>query len=88
MGSYISTYLNPVFILLIKAVKARSVGDGKTPSIPLFNELQLLKLTDISNLQLASFVCECVNGLSSQIFKTNSLVNIVKQHDSLQEEYF
>ena len=83
------TLLNPVFILQKKAVKAMPFSDMITPSLPLFNKLQLLRLTDISNLQLASFVFECVNGLSHQFFETFSLVllvNMVKEHDSLQEE--
>ena len=45
-----------------KSVKAMTFNDMKTQSLPLFNELQFVRLTDISNLQLASFVYECVNG--------------------------
>ena len=62
------TFLNPVFILQKKAVKAMTFSDITTPSLP-FNKLELLRLTDISNLQLASFVFECVNGLSPQFFE-------------------
>ena len=58
------THLNPVFVLQKKPIKAITFSDTKTPSLPLFNELQLLRITDISNLQLASFVSECVNCLS------------------------
>ena len=63
------THLNPVFILQKTAVKAMKFSGMKTPSLPLFIELQLLRLTYISNLQLASFVYECVSGLSPQFFQ-------------------
>ena len=49
-GLTYSTLLNPVFILQKKAVKAMTFSDMTTPSLPLFNKLQLLRLTDISNL--------------------------------------
>ena len=73
------TLLNPVFILQIKAVKAMIFSDIITPSLPLFNKLQLLRLTDISNLQLASFVFECVKGLSPQLFE-NYFTGIASKH--------
>ena len=49
------TLLNPVFILQKEAVKAMTFCDIITPSLPLFNKLQLLRLTDISNLQFELF---------------------------------
>ena len=73
------TLLNPVFILQKKAVKAMTFSDIVTPGLPLFNKLQLLRLTDISNLQLASFVFECVNGLSPQ-FLENYFISIASKH--------
>ena len=74
--------LNPVFILQKNAVKAVTFSDIITPSLPLFNKLQLLRLTDISNLQLASFVFECVNGLSPQFFE-NYFTSIASKHADL-----
>ena len=83
------THLNSVFILQKKAVKTMTFSDIKTPSLPLFSELQLLRLTDISNLQLVSFVYECVNGLSLQFFE-NYFTSLASKHSkgtySLQEE--
>ena len=73
------TLLNPVFILQKKAVKAMTFSDIMTPSLPLFNNSQLLRLSDISNLQLASFVFECVNGLSPQFFE-NYFTSIASKH--------
>ena len=57
------TLLNAVFILQKKAIKAMTFCDIIKPSLPLFNKLQPLRLTNISNLHLASFVFERVNGL-------------------------
>ena len=54
-------------------------SDIKTPSLQLFNELQLLRLTDISNLQLASFVYECANTLSPQFFE-NCFTSIANKY--------
>ena len=39
------------------------------PSSPLLHELEFLKLNDINNLQIASFVYECINGLAPQYFE-------------------
>ena len=54
-------------------------SDIKIPSLPLLNEFQLLRLTDISNLQLASFVYECVNSSSPQFFE-NCFTSIASKH--------
>ena len=74
------TLLNPVFILQKKAVKAMTFSDIITASLPLFNKLQLLGLSYISNLQLAYFVFEYVNGLSPQFFE-NYFTIIGSKHD-------
>ena len=73
------TLPNPVFILQKRDVKAMTFSDIITPSLPLFNKLQLLRLTDISNFQLASFVFECVNGLSSHFFE-NYFTSVASKH--------
>ena len=54
-------------------------SDMKTLSLPLFDKLQLLRLTDISNLQSASFLYESVNGLSPQFFE-NYFASIASKH--------
>ena len=79
MGLTYSTHLNPVFILQKKAVKAMTFSNMKTLSLPLFKESQLLRLTDISNLQLVSFVYECVNGLSPEFFE-NYFTGLASKH--------
>ena len=47
-------------------------NDIMVPSSPLFHELEFLKLNDINNLQTASFVYECINGLAPQYFENFS----------------
>ena len=44
-------------------------NDIMVPSSPLFHELEFFKLNDINNLQTASFVYECINGLAPQYFE-------------------
>ena len=73
-------HLNPVFVLQKKSLKAMTFSHTKRPNLPLFNELQLLRLTDASNLQLASFVYECVNGLSPQCFE-NFFTSLASKHN-------
>ena len=63
------TYLNKVFILQKKIIKCMTFIDIMVPSSPLFHELEFLKLNDINNLQIVSFIYECINGLASQYFK-------------------
>ena len=41
-------------------------NDIMSPSSPLCHELEFLKLNDINNLQIVSFIYECINGLASQ----------------------
>ena len=61
-----------------ESCKSSDISDIKTSSLPLFNELQLLRLT-VSNLLLASFVYGCVNSLSPQFFE-NYFTSIASKH--------
>ena len=63
------THLNKAFILQKKIIKCMTFNDIMVPSSPLFHELEFLKLNDINNLQTASFVYECINGLAPQYFE-------------------
>ena len=63
------THLNKVFILQKKIIKCMTFNDIMVPSSPLFHELEFLNLNDINNLQTASFVYECINGLAPQYFE-------------------
>ena len=62
------SYLDGVSVLQKKTLKAITFNDIRSPSAPIFCDLDLLTLCDIHNLQVASFVFECVNGLSPSYF--------------------
>ena len=57
-----------ISILQKKVLKSVTFSDMMAPSMPLFHNLQLLKLNDIHNLHISLFVYECVNGLSPAYF--------------------
>ena len=73
------TYLEKVFILQKKIIKCMTFNDIRTPSSPLFHQLELLKLDDINNLEIASFVYECINGLVPQYFE-NFFTSLSSKH--------
>ena len=51
-----------------KVLKSITFNDITSPAMPIFHNLELLTLADIHNLQVVSFVYECVNGLSPSYF--------------------
>ena len=67
-GLTYKSYLDPAFVLQKKTLKAITFSDIRSPSTPIFCDLDLLTLCDICNLQVASFVFECVKGLSLLTF--------------------
>ena len=62
-GLTFNSYLEPISISQKKVLKSITFSGMMAPSMPLFNDLQLLKLNDIHNLYISSFVYECVSGL-------------------------
>ena len=60
-GLTFKSYLDPVFALQKKTLKAITFSDIRSPSTAISCDLDLLTLCDIRNLQVASFVFECVN---------------------------
>ena len=63
-----STYFDLIFVLQKKVLKSITFNDIASPAMPIFRNLELLTLADIHNLQVVSFVYECVNGLSPSYF--------------------
>ena len=63
-----STYFDQIFVLQKKVLISITFNDKTSPAMPIFHNLQLLTLADIHNLQLVSFVYECVNGLFPSYF--------------------
>ena len=67
-GLTCKSYLDPVSVLQKKTLKAITFNDIRSPSTPIFCDLDLLTLCDIHYLQVASFIFECVNALSPSYF--------------------
>ena len=62
------TYFDLIFVLQKKVLKSITFNDITSPALPIFHNLELLTLADIHNLQVVSFVYECVNELSPSYF--------------------
>ena len=79
-----STYFDLIFVLQKKVLKSITFNDITSPAMPIFRNLELLTLADIHNLQVVSFVYECVNGLSpsyfGDYFKTLSSTHAMGTH--------
>ena len=52
-----------------RILKIITFNEITAPSGPLFDSLQILKLNDLFQLQVASFVYECINSLAPIYFK-------------------
>ena len=61
-------YINPVFLLQKKVIRAISFENFTAPSTPLFSDLKILKLRDLFQLKLLSFVYDCINKISPSCF--------------------
>ena len=59
-----------VFVLILKMIMiVITFNEMIVHSTPIFDSLQILRLNDVFQLQLASFVYECVNKLSPLYFR-------------------
>ena len=66
--TYPSLY-EPITVLQKKILKILSFSEINAPSGPLFDRLQILKLNDMFQLQVASFVYECTNNIVPVYFR-------------------
>ena len=73
-GTYAS-YIEPIFKLQKKAVRAISFQSRLSPSLPIFKDLKLLKLSEIFELRLSTFVFDSVNKTSPSCFHNFFLFN-------------
>ena len=74
-GLTYETHINPVFLLQKRVIRA----------IFLFSDLKILKLYDLFQLKLLSFVYDCVNKISPSCFHSFFyLVQSVHQHNTRQ----
>ena len=67
-GQTFASYTEPIFRLQKKAVRAISFQPRMSPSLPIFKDLKLLKLSDIFELRLLTFVFDSVNKTSPDCF--------------------
>ena len=84
-GLTYNSYIKPIFTLQKKAVRAIAFENCYAPSSPNFLDLQLLKLQDLFELKLLSFVYESVHEISPSCFHGFfNLVSNVHQHHTRQ----
>ena len=68
-GSTYPSLLDPITVLQKRILKIITFNEITAPSGPLFDSLQILKLSDLFQLQVAGFVYECINSLAPIYFK-------------------
>ena len=73
------TYINPVFLLQKRVIKAILFQNFASPSTPIFSDLKILKLHDMFQLKLLCFVYDCVNIISPFCF--HSVFELVESFD-------
>ena len=84
-GLTYDTYIKPIFILQKKVVRAITFNNFSAPSAPIFLTLRLLKMQDLFEMKLLTFVYEAVNKLSPSCFhEIFDVLSQVHQHDTRQ----
>ena len=75
----------PIYHLQKKAVRAIAFKSFSSPTIPIFSELKILKLYDLFELKLLSFLYESVNMISPVFFHSFfETLTVVHQYDMRQ----
>ena len=62
------THIKPIYLLQKKVVRAIAFKSFRSPSTSIFSDLKILKLYDLSELKLLTFVYESVNKISPSFF--------------------
>ena len=84
-GLTYDTYIKPIFILQKEVVRAITFNNFSAPSAPIFLTLRLLKLQDLFEMKLLTFVFEAVNKFSPSCFhEFFDVLSQVHQHDTRQ----
>ena len=84
-GQTFTSYVDPIFKLQKKAVRAISFQPRMSPSLPIFKDLKLLKLSELFELRLLTFVFDSVNKSSPSCFHDFFLLNsCVHQYSTRQ----
>ena len=74
-GQTFASYMDPIFKLQKKAVRAISFQPRMSPSAPIFTDLKLLRLSEIFELRLLTFVFDSINRISPSCFHNFFLFN-------------
>ena len=84
-GLSYETHTRPLFLLQKRVVRAISFQHFNAPSTPIFSDLKILKLSDLFQLPLLSFVYDCINKISPPYFHSFfELVDSVHQYSTRQ----
>ena len=86
------TLLDSIFVLEKEALRIITFKDLTSSSLPLFDSLCILQLSDIFKLQVSSFVYECVHNLAPVYFRNyftsiDSIHNIGTRQSSKGDLY-
>ena len=80
-GLTFEAYINPVFLLQKRVVRAISFEHFTSHSTPIFLSLKILKLHDLFQLKLLTFVYDCINKITPSCFHSFfALVETVHQY--------
>ena len=78
-------HIKPIYLLQKKVVRAIAFQNFTSPSSPIFSDLKILKLYDLFDLKLLTFVYESVNRLSPPYFHNFfTTLSDVHQYDTRQ----
>ena len=84
-GLTYETQINPVFLLQKRVVRAISFEHFTAPSMPIFSDLKILKVHDLFQLKMLSFVYDCINKIAPPYFHSFfELVDSVHQYSTRQ----
>ena len=67
-GFAYDVHIQPIFLLQKRIIRAIAFQSFSSPSSPIFSNLKILKLQDLFQLKLLSFVYECINKISPVCF--------------------
>ena len=84
-GLTYETHISPLFLLQKRVVRVISFQHFTAPSTPILSNLKILKLQDLFQLKLLSFVYDCINKISPAYFHSFfELVDSVHQYSIRQ----
>ena len=82
-----ASYVDPIFKLQKRAVRAISHEKAFSHSTPIFGSLKLLSLHDIFKLRLLTFIFESINKLTPSCFNNFFTLNISVHHYETRQSF-